>query len=245
MSMTSCHDKEIRSLTPSGINVNNMAWLAVDKDGTEKIFSVKPFRGNTQEDESHVWGTYVGENYWRWYPQHDGRNEDTGYAYYKGHFIELPVGTISTLIGRKLSWTDEPVELKEKDSYEQKNNKVQYQKWFWSDHILITDSINNASVQVAVFNQQELKDEYHANALIYALYVDESCRKRGIGKGLLEQAERLAHDHHCRVVALEWEEQATPRWTLEWYLRQGYKDTRLGTDCTLLVKDLRKGGNDG
>ena len=81
--MTSCHDKEIRSLTPSGINVNNMAWLAVDKDGTEKIFSVKPFRGNTQEDESHVWGTYV------------------------------PVGTISKLIGRELSWNNEPVELKE------------------------------------------------------------------------------------------------------------------------------------
>ena len=113
MSMTSCHDKEIRSLTPSGINVNNMAWLAVDKDGTEKIFSVKPFRGNTQEDESHVWGTYVGENYWRWYPQHDGRNDDTGYAYYKVHFIELPVGTISKLIGRELSWNNEPVELKE------------------------------------------------------------------------------------------------------------------------------------
>lgn len=156
--------------------------------------------------------------------------------------INLPKGSIKKLIGRGLSWEDEPVELREKDSYEQKNNKVQYQKWFWSDHILITDSINNESVQVAVFNQQELKDEYHADALIYALYVDESCRKRRIGKGLLEQAERLAHDHHCRVVAIEWEEQANPRWTLEWYFRQGYKDTRLGTDCTLLVKDLLEGG---
>lgn len=220
-------------------------WLAVDKDGTEKIFNVSPFRGNTQKDKDHVWGTYVGENYKKWYPKHDERNDDTGDPYYQGYSIELPKGTISKLIGRGLSWEDEPVELREKDSYEQKNNKVQYQKWFWSDHILITDSINNASVQVAVFNQQELKDEYHADALIYALYVDESCRKRGIGKGLLEQAERLAHDHHCRVVALEWEEQATPRWTLEWYLRQGYKDTRLGTDCTLLVKDLRTGGDDG
>ena len=218
-------------------------WLAVDKDGTEKIFSVKPFRGNTQEDESHVWGTYVGENYWRWYPQHDGRNEDTGYAYYKGHFIELPVGTISTLIGRKLSWTDEPVELKEKDSYEQKNNKVQYQKWFWSDRILITDSINNASVQVAVFNQQELKDEYHADALIYALYVDESCRKCGIGKGLLKLAEQLARKSHCRVVALEFYKDETPRWTLEWYLRQGYNKTRSEDGYALLVKDLYIGDN--
>ena len=55
-----------------------MAWVAVDKDGAEKIFDVKPFRGNTQEDRNHVWGTYVGENYGKWYPKHDGRNEDTG-----------------------------------------------------------------------------------------------------------------------------------------------------------------------
>lgn len=40
-----------------------MAWLAVDKDGTEKIFNVKPSKGNTQKDKNHVWGTYVGENY--------------------------------------------------------------------------------------------------------------------------------------------------------------------------------------
>lgn len=25
-------------------------WLAVDKNGAEKIFNVKPFRGNTQKD---------------------------------------------------------------------------------------------------------------------------------------------------------------------------------------------------
>ena len=34
-----------------------MAWLAVDKDGTEKIFNVKPFKGNTQKDKNHVYGT--------------------------------------------------------------------------------------------------------------------------------------------------------------------------------------------
>lgn len=33
---------------------NNKAWLAVDKDGTEKIFNVKPFRGNTQKDKWSV-----------------------------------------------------------------------------------------------------------------------------------------------------------------------------------------------
>lgn len=69
---------------------------------------------------------------------------------------------------------------------------IQYQKWYWTDNrILVTD---NASVQVDVFNCQELKDKYRADALIYALYVNKPCRKRGIGKALLEQAEQLARD---------------------------------------------------
>ena len=88
-----------------------MAWLAVDKDGTEKIFNVKPSKGNTQKDKNHVWGTYVGENYEKWYLKHDGRNEDIGDAYYQGHSIELPKGTINKLIGRNLTWEDEPVKL--------------------------------------------------------------------------------------------------------------------------------------
>lgn len=41
-----------------------------------------------------------------------GRNEDTGDAYYKGHSIELPKGTIEKLIGRNLTWKDECVEFK-------------------------------------------------------------------------------------------------------------------------------------
>ena len=122
---------------------------------------------------------------------------------------------------------------------------IQHQKWYWSDRILITDDIYNASVQVDVFKCQELKDKYRADALIYALYVDQPCRKRGIGKTLLKHAEQEARDSHCRVVALEWHEQEAQRWTLEWYLRQGYNVTQFGRYCALLVKDLRTGGYDG
>lgn len=122
---------------------------------------------------------------------------------------------------------------------------IQHQKWYFTDRILITDDINNASVQVEVFKCQELKDMYKADALIYALYVDKDNRKRGIGKALLKKAEQLARDNHCRVVALEWHEQEAPRWTLEWYLRQGYNDIQFGRGCALLVKDLRTGGDDG
>jgi hypothetical protein len=74
-----------------------MGWLAVDKDGTESIFITKPIRNNTlYVDLEHtkyaeIWNT---DDY-----------EDIG--------IELPKGSIEKLIGRKLTWEDEPVELKE------------------------------------------------------------------------------------------------------------------------------------
>lgn len=203
-----------------------MAWVACGMYGEEFIFDYEPYRTcvYTSNDEKI--------NYWR------------GFA--EGHYIdepkELPKGSIKKLIGRELTWDNEPVELKEKATGEG-NNNVQYQKWFWGDHILVTDNINNASVQVEVFNQQELKDEYRADALIYALYVDEPNRKRGIGKGLLQQAEQLARKNHCRVVALEFYKDETPRWTLEWYLRQGYNKTRSEDGYALLVKDLYIGDN--
>lgn len=60
-----------------------MAWVAVDKDGTESIFEYAPI------------GRY--KNYWDSYGDRD---------------VVLPKGSIEKLIGRKLTWDDEPVELK-------------------------------------------------------------------------------------------------------------------------------------
>ena len=56
-----------------------MAWLAVDKDGSEAIYDAKPIR------------------------MHDCR--------WVASFIGLPSGSIKKLIGRELTWGDEPVEL--------------------------------------------------------------------------------------------------------------------------------------
>ena len=63
---------------------NNMAWVAVHKNGSEVIFDFEPYRWN--------------DSFWV---------EDTGDDIY------LPKGTIKKLIGRDLTWEDEPVELKE------------------------------------------------------------------------------------------------------------------------------------
>ena len=59
------------------------AWVAVDADGSEWIFAKCPIRIT-------VWGNYIG-----------------------GYGIKIPKGSIKALIGRELTWNDEPVELKE------------------------------------------------------------------------------------------------------------------------------------
>ena len=68
-----------------------MAWIAVDKNGDEYIYEKKPLRS--------------AMGYWKPIP-HDYEDRDSDY-------LELPKGSIKKLIGRELSWSDEPVELKD------------------------------------------------------------------------------------------------------------------------------------
>lgn len=70
-----------------------MAWVAVDKFGSENIFKGKPRRYFEQWSE-HRYASLHADS---WYDS----------------AISLPKGSIEKLIGRKLSWEDEPVELKE------------------------------------------------------------------------------------------------------------------------------------
>ena len=60
-----------------------MAWVAVDENGDEFIYGSEPYR------LQNYW--YMCDNY----------------------FVELSKGSVEKLLGRKLSWKDEPVELKE------------------------------------------------------------------------------------------------------------------------------------
>lgn len=62
-----------------------MAFVAVDKDGAEWIYDVIPTRHKNTED-------------WRCDCDIDSQ-------------IELPKGSIAKLIGRELTWSDEPVEI--------------------------------------------------------------------------------------------------------------------------------------
>lgn len=64
-----------------------MAYVAVDKDGTEKVFFASPERYSSDwDDEPYMW--FVDDD-----------------------FVKLPKGSIAKLIGRTLTWDDEPVEL--------------------------------------------------------------------------------------------------------------------------------------
>ena len=70
-----------------------MAWVAVDKDKTETIFAFCPRRANSSR---YALGKEELKTMWV-----DG-----------GRYVILPTGSIQKLIGRKLTWSDEPVELK-------------------------------------------------------------------------------------------------------------------------------------
>lgn len=61
-----------------------MSWVAVDVDGVECVYDLKPVR-----------------NFKSFIPCGDGE------------YVELPSGSIQKLIGRTLTWDDEAVELKE------------------------------------------------------------------------------------------------------------------------------------
>lgn len=71
-----------------------MAWLAVNGNGDETISPKKPERG---------WGK-------QWdYSEEIWVESECGSASYT---IDIPSGSIEKLIGRALTWDDEPVEIK-------------------------------------------------------------------------------------------------------------------------------------
>lgn len=119
---------------------------------------------------------------------------------------------------------------------------IQLQHWLSYDRVLITDETHHASVQVDIFKRDDFRRNYRADALLYALWVDEPHRRQGAARLLIEAAEREAASHGCRSLALEWDRREAAVWTLEWYERLGYEEKAFGNHNSLLVKQLRKGG---
>lgn len=84
------------------------AWLAKEQGGKEVIFKHKPHRVPWCDNKSGTWSdekTY-------WVDDHNFRGTGhLGYAQQNSRII-LPKGTIKLLIGRNLTWKDEPVKIK-------------------------------------------------------------------------------------------------------------------------------------
>lgn len=75
-----------------------MAWLAVDKNGFEYIFHEKPIRI---------------DNIWVDKDTYDEVRKYAPSINADDYSILLPKGTIERLLGYKLSWDDEPINLYE------------------------------------------------------------------------------------------------------------------------------------
>lgn len=82
-----------------------------------------------------------------------------------------------------------------------------HQQWYKERRALITDLPHRASVQVSVpdADNDDNRIEGEADALIYSLWVDEFYRRLGVGRKLLETAEREAKQMGCKTVCLEWD----------------------------------------
>jgi len=96
--------------------------------------------------------------------------------------------------------------------------QIQRQKWHDYTRYVIFDT-SGGSVQLELYPEIQ---KFGGTAFIYALWVDKSCRRRGMAKRLLDRAEGIAKQEGHEAVMLEWELKDTPIEILEWYKRRGY-----------------------
>ena len=86
-----------------------MAWVAVDKDGTEKISINKPYRFIPRG----IWYCYHIVLYDFSALKSIIEFQPSIQKHKQTLTSVLPKGSIKKLIGRDLTWQDEPIELKE------------------------------------------------------------------------------------------------------------------------------------
>lgn len=117
---------------------------------------------------------------------------------------------------------------------------IQIQQWYDAKRILVVDERHHGSVQVCIPapDYEDSKLSGKADALIYALWVDEPYRRQGSARLMLEAAEHEAKKLGCKSVCLEWDNREAKEWTLHWYERVGYKEIEFGRHKSLLVKHL-------
>ena len=89
-------DKQVVNWTNFGIQLVYMAWVAVNKYGSEQMFRNRPMKFRS---------------FWVDYQELGKISEVLKRDFDEDCSIDMPSGTIEKIIGRKLTWDDEPVEI--------------------------------------------------------------------------------------------------------------------------------------
>ena len=112
---------------------------------------------------------------------------------------------------------------------------IQKQTWKDEIRILITDEQNHGSVQISI--PLYISDIFgKADALIYALFVDDTHRRCGVAKRLLQLAEHQAKLNGVKTIGLEFNKDESEDFVLNWYIKNGYK--LFSNECSLLIKNI-------
>lgn len=112
---------------------------------------------------------------------------------------------------------------------------IQKQTWKDEIRILITDEQNHGSVQISI--PLYVSDIFSkADALVYALFVDDTHRRCGVAKRLLQLAEHQAKLNGVKIIGLEFNKDESEDFVLNWYIKNGYK--LFSKECSLLTKIL-------
>lgn len=112
---------------------------------------------------------------------------------------------------------------------------IQKQTWKDEIRILITDEENHGSVQISIpYYDSTISGK--ADALIYALFVDNNHRRCGVAKHLLQLAEQQAKLNGVKIIGLEFNKDESENFVLKWYLNNGYKP--FSKKSNLLIKML-------
>ena len=112
--------------------------------------------------------------------------------------------------------------------------KVIKTEWAERDNyvcLLYDGDVFKGIVEVSV--HKEKKEAY-----IWNLNVEEEHRGNGLGRELLGKALSIAGERGCGEVKLDWDLRDSPRWVLDWYVRNGFDDREFGNGCALMVKSL-------
>ena len=109
---------------------------------------------------------------------------------------------------------------------------IHFQQWFTLDLCVIADEYGTVTLE-HYKAPVDCVQNYICN-----LSVDHHLRGKGHGRKLLQQAEKIAWAKGFEDVYLEWDSRDTPKWVLNWYLRNGYEEVKRNIYKRLLKKKI-------